>query len=78
MSDKYHSSNIIVFNFQYVHEVVIGAPYDVTAELMDHFRVKVVCHGLTAIAPDANGVDPYKVPKQRGCFKVRWNYSMCM
>lgn len=27
------------FLFQYVSEVVIGAPYAVTADLLDHFRV---------------------------------------
>lgn len=26
---------------QYVSEVVIGAPYSVTAELLDHFKVRV-------------------------------------
>lgn len=52
--------------------MVIGAPYAVTAELMEHFKVQVVCHGLTAIAPDANGVDPYKVPKELGRFKVSY------
>lgn len=30
--------------FQYVSEVVIGAPYAVTADLLDHFRVGV-CDG---------------------------------
>lgn len=61
--------------FQFVHEVVIGAPYSVTADLMDHFGVQVVCHGLTPIAPDADGSDPYKVPKQRACFKVNKTLS---
>ncbi|KAL0871850.1 hypothetical protein ABMA27_004322 [Loxostege sticticalis] len=70
-----HERVLSVLACKYVHEVVIGAPYDVTAELMDHFRVKVVCHGLTAIAPDANGIDPYKVPKQRGCFKVSRHFT---
>ncbi|XP_063828237.1 ethanolamine-phosphate cytidylyltransferase isoform X2 [Ostrinia nubilalis] len=65
-----HERVLSVLACKYVHEVVIGAPYDVTVELMDHFRVKLVCHGLTAIAPGASGVDPYKVPKQRGCFKI--------
>ncbi|KAG6444810.1 ethanolamine-phosphate cytidylyltransferase [Manduca sexta] len=65
-----HERVLSVLACKYVHEVVIGAPYSVTAELMDHFRVKVVCHGLTTIAPDADGSDPYKVPKQRGCFKL--------
>ena len=46
---------------QYVSEVVIGAPYTVTAELMDHFKVDVVCHGKTKIAVDVDGGDPYLV-----------------
>lgn len=55
---------------QYVSEVVIGAPYVVTAELMEHFRVDVVCHGQTPIQADAaTSKDPYQVPKERGCFQ---------
>ncbi|KAL4712025.1 hypothetical protein ACJJTC_003692 [Scirpophaga incertulas] len=65
-----HERVLSVLACKYVHEVVIGAPYSVTAELMDHFRVSVVCHGRTAIAPDADGSDPYKKPKERGCFKI--------
>lgn len=30
-----------MFYLQYVSEVVIGAPYAVTADLMDHFKVLV-------------------------------------
>ncbi|XP_072947401.1 ethanolamine-phosphate cytidylyltransferase isoform X2 [Epargyreus clarus] len=65
-----HERVLSVLACKYVHEVVIGAPYSVTADLMDHFRVGVVCHGLTPIANDADGSDPYTVPKQRGCFKT--------
>ncbi|CAG2165513.1 unnamed protein product [Oppiella nova] len=36
----------------YVNEVVIGAPYSVTKELMNHFKVDVVVHGHTDIHPD--------------------------
>ncbi|KAI8426170.1 hypothetical protein MSG28_005111, partial [Choristoneura fumiferana] len=46
---------------KYVHEVVIGAPYSVTAELMDHFKVQVVCHGATTISRDSDGSDPYQI-----------------
>lgn len=52
-------------------EVVIGAPYVVTAELMDHFKVDIVCHGQTPIQPDSiTGEDAYGEPKKRGCFKL--------
>ncbi|XP_060802497.1 ethanolamine-phosphate cytidylyltransferase isoform X1 [Amyelois transitella] len=65
-----HERVLSVLACKYVHEVVIGAPYSVTADLMDHFRVSVVCHGMTATARDIDGADPYAVPKQRGCFKT--------
>ena len=40
---------------------MIGAQYTVTAELMDHFNVDVVCHGETRTATDIDGGDPYAV-----------------
>lgn len=49
---------------QYVNEVVIGAPYEVSKELMEHFKVNTVCHGQTYI-PSEHG-DPYVVPKTMG------------
>lgn len=55
---------------QYVNEVVIGAPYAVTDDIIEHFNVHVVCHGTTPIAADADGSDPYAVPKERGIFRV--------
>lgn len=49
---------------KYVNEVVIEAPYSVTEELMDHFRIDLVCHGKTPIEPDDDGRDPYEIPKK--------------
>jgi ethanolamine-phosphate cytidylyltransferase len=51
---------------KYVHEVVIGAPYSITEELLDHFNVDLVCHGKTSIEPDEDGLDPYLVAKAVG------------
>ena len=42
-------------------EVVIGAPYAVTSELMEHFKIDVVVVGKTRVLPDVNGKDPYEV-----------------
>lgn len=56
--------------FQYVSEVVIGAPYAVSQNLMEHFKVDLVCHGQTPIQPDADGSDPYAEPKRQGKFKL--------
>lgn len=49
-------------------EVVIGAPYTVTEELMSHFHVDLVCHGQTPVMSDEDGRDPYWLPKARGSF----------
>jgi ethanolamine-phosphate cytidylyltransferase len=40
---------------------VIGAPYSVGIELMNHFKVDTVVHGRTEIFPDIDGLDPYSV-----------------
>ncbi|VFV31374.1 ethanolamine-phosphate cytidylyltransferase isoform [Lynx pardinus] len=56
-----HERTLSVLACRYVSEVVIGAPYSVTAELLDHFKVDLVCHGKTEIVPDKDGSDPYQV-----------------
>uniref|UniRef100_A0A1B6LVK4 ethanolamine-phosphate cytidylyltransferase n=1 Tax=Graphocephala atropunctata TaxID=36148 RepID=A0A1B6LVK4_9HEMI len=63
-----HERVLSVLACKYVSEVVIGAPYMVTEELMNHFRVDLVCHGQTPIMSDEDGTDPYSLPKQRGAF----------
>ncbi|XP_039715218.1 ethanolamine-phosphate cytidylyltransferase isoform X1 [Pteropus medius] len=63
-----HERTLSVLACRYVSEVVIGAPYAVTAELLDHFKVELVCHGKTEIIPDKDGSDPYQEPKRRGIF----------
>lgn len=55
---------------QYVNEVVIGAPYEVTKDLMEHFNVSIVCHGQTSIMPCEDGTDPYAEPKRQNKFKT--------
>lgn len=50
--------------------MVIGAPYSVTADLMKHFHVDVVCHGKTSVKMDINGEDPYALPKAMNKFVV--------
>ncbi|ERE67851.1 ethanolamine-phosphatecytidylyltransferase-like protein [Cricetulus griseus] len=64
-----HERTLSVLACRYVSEVVIGAPYSVTAELLGHFKVDLVCHGKTEIVPDRDGSDPYQEPKRRGIFR---------
>ncbi|XP_034249352.1 ethanolamine-phosphate cytidylyltransferase isoform X1 [Thrips palmi] len=63
-----HERVLSVLACKYVSEVVIGAPYAVTKDLMEHFKVDVVCHGKTHISPDIDGRDPYLEPKAQGKF----------
>lgn len=65
-----HERVLSVLANKYVSEVVIGAPYSVTSEMMEHFRIDVVIHGSTVIHADEDGTDPYEVPKKMGKFKI--------
>jgi len=63
-----HERILSVLAYRCVDEVVIGAPYSVSSEMIDHFNVSVVCHGMTPISTDQDGQDPYSVPKQKKIF----------
>jgi len=65
-----HERVLSVLACRYVNEVVIGAPYAVTGEMMEHFHVNVVLHGQTPVLPDLDGRDPYAEPKKRGKFQI--------
>ncbi|XP_072288184.1 ethanolamine-phosphate cytidylyltransferase-like [Pyxicephalus adspersus] len=65
-----HERTLSVLACRYVSEVVIGAPYSVTSDLLDHFKVDLVCHGKTEVLPDKDGSDPYAEPKRRGIFRT--------
>jgi len=65
-----HERVLSVLACRYVSEVVIGAPYSVTKEMMDHFKVDLVCHGATHVAQDVDSSDPYAEPKRRNKFKL--------
>ncbi|XP_048102686.1 ethanolamine-phosphate cytidylyltransferase-like isoform X2 [Alosa alosa] len=65
-----HERTLSVLACRYVSEVVIGAPYTVTKDLLDHFKVDLVCHGKTDVLPDRDGSDPYTVPKRKSIFRT--------
>uniref|UniRef100_A0A2P2IAD3 ethanolamine-phosphate cytidylyltransferase n=2 Tax=Hirondellea gigas TaxID=1518452 RepID=A0A2P2IAD3_9CRUS len=66
-----HERVLSVLACKYVSEVVIGAPYSVTDDLLDQLKVDLVCHGTTEISPDEDGNDPYEVPKRRAMFEIQ-------
>jgi len=54
-----------------VDEVVIGAPYSISAGMLDNGqrKIDVVVHGKTGTLPDLNGADPYDLPKSLGVYE---------
>ena len=46
---------------QYVDEVLIGAPYILTEDLMNYYNIHLVVHGSTPVTPNPDGSDPFAV-----------------
>ncbi|KAI9484603.1 hypothetical protein BDB00DRAFT_854590 [Zychaea mexicana] len=64
-----HERALSVLACQYVDEVIIGAPYSVTEDVLNkEYKVQIVAHGNTATEPDLDGSDPYELPKERGVY----------
>ncbi|KAI5718999.1 hypothetical protein M8J76_003437 [Diaphorina citri] len=61
-----HERVLSVLACKYVDEVVIGAPYTITADMLSQLRVDIVCRGLAAVLPDETGRDPYSEAKKLG------------
>ncbi|KAH0789741.1 cytidyltransferase-related domain containing protein [Histomonas meleagridis] len=56
-----------VLAMKYVDDVIIGAPYVITKELMDQINPSLVVEGSSPSR--LNGEDAFRVPKQLGIFK---------
>lgn len=65
-----HERVLSVLACKYVSEVVIGAPYCVDNDLIEHFKVDVVCHGNTTISLENGTIDPYATPKKLEKFRL--------
>ncbi|KAG0302186.1 Ethanolamine-phosphate cytidylyltransferase [Dissophora globulifera] len=64
-----HERVLSVLACRYVDEVVIGAPYSVTDQVLEKvYRVDVVVHGNTPSMNDKNGEDPYKLARERNIY----------
>ncbi|TPX60163.1 hypothetical protein PhCBS80983_g01969 [Powellomyces hirtus] len=65
-----HERVLSVLSCRYVDEVIIGAPYSVTKDVLEKvYHVNVVVHGSTPIDKDIDGSDPYRLPKELGIYK---------
>ncbi|KAJ3009111.1 Ethanolamine-phosphate cytidylyltransferase [Thoreauomyces humboldtii] len=65
-----HERVLSVLSCRYVDEVIIGAPYSVTKDVLEKvYNVSVVIHGSTTVDQDIDGHEPYVLPKELGLYK---------
>ncbi|KAI9490624.1 hypothetical protein BDB00DRAFT_836634 [Zychaea mexicana] len=64
-----HERALSVLACRYVDEVIIGAPYSVTEDILTkEYHAHVVAHSKTPTEPDLDGKDPYQLAKDRGLY----------
>jgi len=65
-----HERTLCVLSCRYVDEVIIGAPWQITKDLITTMNISLVLHGTTnESAPYDDGMDPYEVAKELGLYK---------
>ncbi|KAI8983820.1 hypothetical protein BDB01DRAFT_790235 [Pilobolus umbonatus] len=65
-----HERALSVLACRYVDEVIIGAPYSVTEELLTgEYKIAMVAHGKTQTEQDRNGKNPYELPMKLGIYQ---------
>ena len=66
-----HERVLCVLSCRYVDEVVIGAPYSVTQDMIDSLKIAFVVHGSNETpVPDVDGTDPYALPRRLGIYRT--------
>ncbi|GMH13618.1 hypothetical protein Nepgr_015459 [Nepenthes gracilis] len=67
-----HERTLSVLSCRYVDEAIIGAPWEVTKDMIITFNVSLVVHGTVSEPnPYSNGeTDPYAIPKRMGIFRI--------
>ncbi|PIO71616.1 hypothetical protein TELCIR_06480 [Teladorsagia circumcincta] len=64
-----HERVLSVLAYKPVNEVVIGAPYNVTDDIIDRFNISIVCQGSRVPHHNHMGPDPFEAPKRRGMYR---------
>ncbi|XP_022728663.1 ethanolamine-phosphate cytidylyltransferase-like isoform X2 [Durio zibethinus] len=67
-----HERSLSMLACRYVDEVIIGAPWEITKDMITTFNISLVVHGSVA---ESNSLlpgetDPYEVPKSMGIFRL--------
>nr|XP_043625102.1 ethanolamine-phosphate cytidylyltransferase-like [Erigeron canadensis] len=67
-----HERSLSVLACRYVDEVIIGAPWEISKDMITTFNISLVVHGTVSESNSSlNGMeDPYKVPKSMGIFRT--------
>lgn len=65
-----HERSLSVLACRYVDEVIIGAPWEITNDMITTFNISLVIHGTVAEKSQNSDIDPYKVPKMKGIFRL--------
>ncbi|XP_008442302.1 ethanolamine-phosphate cytidylyltransferase isoform X2 [Cucumis melo] len=67
-----HERSLSVLACRYVDEVIIGAPWEVSKDMITTFNISLVVHGTVAEVNDFQKRDcnPYAVPINMGIFKI--------
>ncbi|KAL6659060.1 hypothetical protein ACP70R_003100 [Stipagrostis hirtigluma subsp. patula] len=65
-----HERTLSVLACRYVDEVIIGAPWEVSKDMITTFNISLVVHGTVAEGNSAGDIDPYAVPKSMGIFQT--------
>ncbi|CAI9106446.1 OLC1v1005605C1 [Oldenlandia corymbosa var. corymbosa] len=65
-----HERSLSVLACRYVDEVIIGAPWEVSKDMITTFNISLVVHGTVAEDNDFQKENPYAVPISMGIFKL--------
>ncbi|KAJ7969466.1 Ethanolamine-phosphate cytidylyltransferase [Quillaja saponaria] len=66
-----YERSLSVLACRYVDEVIIGAPWEVSKDLITTFNISLVMHGTVAeINALTSKDDPYEVPRDMGMFRL--------
>ncbi|TXG48670.1 hypothetical protein EZV62_024545 [Acer yangbiense] len=67
-----HERSLSVLACRYVDEVIIGAPWEVTKDMITTFNISLVVHGTVAETNTSltGETDPYAIPKSMGIFRL--------
>ncbi|KAK2385325.1 ethanolamine-phosphate cytidylyltransferase [Trifolium repens] len=65
-----HERSLSVLACRYVDEVIIGAPWEITKDMITTFNISLVVHGTVAEKSLPSEKDPYEVPKSIGIFRL--------